>query len=427
MITKVVFFLFILCFAGQSSLIAQLSSRDRASSRRPPGANQAPGNLLTDQELSLVKANNDFAINLYNRLSKEDENVFFSPFSIISALSMCLVGAHDQTAEEMLLGLGFDVEQEKVAGLFEAFRKRIEKIQASGKVKFDVANAIWLSEDYQVLEEYLNVVKEYFGSRVTRANFISDADSVRKEINSWIAEKTNNLIRNMLTPGMPEPDTIMMLVNAIYFKGDWKIAFKEDKTKSDDFFLPSGSSVEVEMMNQKDKFKAGKFDKYKAVELPYIGNEISMLVVLPHEEYSLSDVENVLTAQKLEKIRSEIRIHDVNLSLPRFKMEYGIKSLNESLQAIGIRQAFNASKADFSKITDRKGELYISQVLHKAFVEVNEKGTEAAAATVVSITFTSAVIDIPPPLVFRADRPFLFIIQENSTGLILFMGRLDEP
>lgn len=371
----------------------------------------------------LVQGNTAFALDLYAKLDREG-NLFMSPHSMSSALAMTLAGARGETATEMEQVLHFDLGQEGTQRGFAALQARLEAVQESGAVKLAVANALWPQQGYSLLPEYLETVKVAYDAMITPLDFAGDTEGARQTINGWVEEKTKDKIRDLIGRGGLDPLTRLVLVNAIYFKGDWAHAFKPGDTTMADFFTAADKTVPVPLMVQSRRFPYAEFDDCQVVKLPYVGNELAMLVVLPRAKEGLAVLEAELTPARLAEWRDTLAVRDVRVFLPKFKLTWGATALNGPLTALGMKTAFSDTRADFSGMDGRLHWLYIGAVLHKAFVEVNEEGTEAAAATAVVIKARS----MPQrPKEFRADHPFLFLIQEEQTGAILFMGRLADP
>jgi serine protease inhibitor len=352
---------------------------------------------------------NELAFDLYKKLPGENEgNLFFSPYSISSALAMTYGGARSETAEQMEQVLHFG-GPEATHPAFSYLRKMLNNIQEEGPIKLSVANALWPQKDYAFLPDYLALTKEFYGSKIHPVDYRTDTQGARQKINTWVEEQTNDKIQDLIREGVLSPLTRLVLANAIYFKGDWASRFKNENTRASPFTLPDGSKVDVPMMAQSGDFKLARTDTLQALELPYTGGDLSMLILLPNpgEELVLQFPEEL-----------EFREMEVMVQLPKFKLETDFY-LGSTLASLGMPMAFS-QQADFSGMNGSRN-LFIDEVIHKAFVEVNEEGTEAAAATAVGIRTTS----MPPQ--FVADHPFLFLIRENSTGTILFIGRVTDP
>lgn len=373
----------------------------------------------------LVNLNNQFALEMYSEINEEGKNLFFSPWSISSALAMTFEGAKGQTREEMKNTLHF---QENDLDRRSSFAGLYNTINSGNKeYELNTANALWAQKDYPFLEEFINSNKKYYSAEVTNMDFVSKPEESRKEINKWVEEKTNDKIKDLIPQGMINSITRLVLTNAIYFKGDWKLKFDKTKTKKEEFKVNENTTVQADMMSlkeEKDDFKYTENELLQIIELPYKGENLSMIVLLPKK--NLSEIEEQLSVEKLNSWKQSMHEREVFVYLPKFKFETKY-FIAENLSKMGMPTAFSDSSADFTGMFDSTKtteNLFISQVIHQAFVQVDEEGTEAAAATAVIMEATSAM---PDYIEFRADHPFIFIIQENSTGSILFMGKVTDP
>jgi|AntAceMinimDraft_16_1070373.scaffolds.fasta_scaffold00683_1 serpin B len=394
-----------------------------------PGTNPITprANIKIEDVSNVVEANNEFALNFYYHLKdKQDGNIFFSPYSISSALAMTYEGARGQTAEEMRSVFYFpdndDLRRTEYAGM-------IDEINKEGKEhQLQTANALWAEKDYKFLDEYFNIVEENYGGKVTNLDFKKNAENARITINNWVEEKTNDKIKDLIPQGMVNSLTRLVLTNAVYFKGDWIRQFNEDDTKDQGFRINKDSVIRVPMMERTDeeaRFNYAENNELQILEMPYSGEELSMLIFLPKDN-DLEALENSLSFENLSKWKKDLKEKRVKIFIPKFKFETKYFMAND-LKEMGMPTAFSGS-ADFSGMTGKR-DLFISKVIHQAFIEVNEKGTEAAAATAVVMEFTSTggPSETPKILIFRADHPFMFLIQHNATGNILFMGRVINP
>ncbi len=373
---------------------------------------------------ALVRGNTAFALDLYDQLKTQGGNLFFSPYSISSALAMTTAGARGETAAQMEKVLHFAPGGGEAHAAFEALQRRLDAVQAQGAVQLAVANSLWPQKDYPFLPDFLELVKARYDAVITPLDFAGDTEGARQTINGWVEEKTREKIRDLIAQGNLDPLTRMVLVNAIYFKGSWASRFDAARTEEADFQVATDSMVRVPMMAQTRKYAYAETDDGQVLKLPYAGGDVSMLVVLPREKAGLAALEAGLSMERLAEWTTQLVEREVRVLLPKFKMTWGATELNKNLKALGMADAFDEMRADFSGMDGRKGWLYIGLVLHKAFVEVNEEGTEAAAATAVAMRVKS----MPrPPVEFRADHPFLFLIREEETGAILFMGRVADP
>lgn len=377
------------------------------------------------KELSLSQANNDFGIGLYRTLSAEavDKNLFISPYSIYSALSIAYAGSNAATKTEFEKSFGI----KDPVNFHAVLSKTIESInQRDGKgFSMSTANALWIDERAKLLSSYTDLTKKYYATSENSIDVTSPQKSAKK-INDWIAEKTKDKIHDLIMPDNITLDTKLIITNAVYFKGEWLNTFEQESTKEQDFNLLASTSVKTQMMHQETDFKYLSVNGSSLIELPYKENKLSMIVVLPEEkgEAALKAAESNLSVN-LEKFLSAATTDKVNLALPKFKIETPLLVLNEPLRKLGIKDAFTYSKADFSGI-DGTHDLYIGLVAHKAMINVDEQGTEAAAATAVMM-LGGAAPNPYKPKEFKADRPFLYLIRDNETGLILFIGKLLNP
>ena len=383
----------------------------------PPEVNSNGSTQQGAQEV--VNANNEFAFDLYSEIDKEDENIFYSPYSISAALAMTYEGAKGQTAEEIKSVFYFpesNILKPNFAAIYNDINKKNENYELR------TGNALWVQQDYPFLKDYLDKVEKYYGGKAANLDFVNETEESRQTINSFIEEQTNNKIKDLIPEGSLDTLTRLVLTNAIYFKGTWQWEFDESDTYDKDFKITPTNIVKIPMMNmnpEKAKFNYIDTGDIQILELPYKGDKISMLMVLPTKD--LASIESSLTAEKLNEYKSQMKETKLDLiSIPKFEFDtkYFMK---DTLSTLGMPTAFSRN-ADFSGMTGKK-DLFISSVIHQTYVKVDEKGTEAAAATVVTIGMTA----IMPTNIFRADHPFMFIIQEKDTGNILFFGRVVDP
>jgi serpin B len=314
-------------------------------------------------------------------------------------------GARGATKKQMATALHFTLPDRDLYCAFGALQKQLIQKDKSRGYQLLLANALWLQKGEPFLKEFLDLAQSYFEAGLNQLDFVNETEQSRQIINSWVEEQTSSKIKNLIPQGGVVEETVLVLTNAVYFKGQWQKKFSWWKTRTADFSVSAEKKVSVPLMHLKDDFKYYEDEKLQALELPYKGTEISMLVLLPKKIEDLGVVEDSLTTETLETLVSKIVTREVDVYLPRFKIVWGTVALNNVLSALGMPDAFDCAKADFSGINGI-GDLWISDVFHKAFIEVNEKGTEAAAATGVGIVLS---IHFEPP-VFRADHPFIFII-----------------
>jgi serpin B len=367
-----------------------------------------------------VQGNTEFALDLYQKLRLLDGNLIFSPYSLSTALAMTYAGAHADTQIQMAQALHFLPDQDLLHPAFAHLGARLKEVGKKGYVQLRVANTLWPRKGYELLKAFLTLAKKFYGVRITPVDF-GDGETARLTINGWVEERTENKIKDLIAAGVLDVSTRLVLVNAIYFKGNWADRFDPELTKQAPFFTPASGQIQVPMMTLKHTFRYAEVDGFQALELPYAGGDLSMFVLLPRDVNGLAQLEESLVAKNLEKWEKSLQEAEVEASLPRFELTFPFR-LDETLESMGMEDAFS-TKADFSGM-DGTRELYLGAVLHKAFVAVNEQGTEAAAATAVAMVTKALAIS---PIIFRADHPFIFFIQENGTGSILFIGRVVDP
>lgn len=372
----------------------------------------------------IVDGGNRFALDLYQQLRTEDGNLFFSPSSISIALSMARAGAAGKTKAEMAKTLHLQMPEDQLnQGMKSLQSKWITPDEKKG-IRLDLASRLWSQESYQFLPTFLGITREMYGAELARLNF-AQAEQSRQTINGWVADHTQDKITDLIPPGAINSGTKLVLTNAVYFKGIWTDPFKKERTKEEDFHLAASAIIKVPMMRRMDEYRYGEAADLQILELPYGDGSLSMVVLLPKEIDGLADLEAKLTFQNLQKWLGLSSKRDVRIYLPKFETTSKFE-MNEALRTMGMTSAFDANSADFSGMTGDK-DLFISTVIHKAFVDVNEEGTEAAAATGVIMAPASAAPNSTEPPVFRADHPFVFMIRDNRNGSIVFMGRIRNP
>ncbi len=386
------------------------NNENEPASQLPPDAKPI---ALTDGQAKRVGQDNEFAFDLFRKVidfSKET-NVFISPLSVSIALGMTWNGADDETKSEMESALkmsGMSVEE--INEYYRILQTTLPTIDPT--TKLTLANSLWYRNGFQVKPDFLKVNIDYFDAYVRELDF-SKAWAV-DTINQWCAKKTNNLIPSVLDR-IPE-DAVMYLINAIYFKGIWRHQFDKKNTSQADFTNEAGKEVKVNMMFQKDTFDYAEDEKAQYLDMPYGNKAFSMTIILPKNGNTTADLLEYLTVNQWNSILQNLSMREVEVYFPRFSSKNKFL-LNDPLIDMGMKLAFT-DNADFSNIADEN--LFISRVLHNTYIEVTEEGTEAAAVTVVEIGYTS----VPMIPVFQVNKPFLFVIRENSTGVILFMGKM---
>ncbi|MFD2248647.1 serpin family protein [Pontibacter ruber] len=372
---------------------------------------------LTEQETKTVASSNDFAFRSFARLSEEEaaENIFISPLSISMALSMAYNGAEGSTKEAMRQTLGFELTTDedinKSFKNLDVLLKGIDK-----KITFNSANSLWHSNQYKLQAPFVKTNQTYFDATVQGLDFSSP--SAKDQMNDWVKTKTNGKIEKIVE--QVRPDQVLFLINAIYFKGTWTYPFDPKLTRPDQFRKEDGTIVTHDFMTLKNgKYLYYQDDSKELIDLPYGNRQYSMTILMPKEQHTVRDLVQELNGANLGNWLSEADTSKLELHMPKFKLEYD-KALNDLLTQLGTGVAFSEN-ADFSRMVEGQRNLAISEVKHKTFVEVNEEGTEAAAATSVGIVVTS----LPPSI--RIDRPFVFLIREKSSNAIVFIGKLMQP
>ncbi len=374
----------------------------------------------------LAQSNNGFALALYQALRDQDGNLIYSPYSIFQALLMTAAGAEGATASQMASVLGVDLNNPEIHNLMNALNKALttqpEYLQSDAQpLTFNIANAVWAQKDFHFEQSFLDTLSANYNAGLKLVDFNKPEDA-RALINLWVAAQTNEKIQELIPEGLLDQMTRMVLTNAIYFKGAWSNQFEEKDTEDGSFTLLDGSSKTVTFMHGNFTLSALVSDKIQAIRLPYEGGTYAMAAIMPLENFA--EFEAQLTAADLEQLLNSLQSSSaiVDLSMPKFQAESRF-GLGEILAGLGMPDAFDAQKADFSGMTG-KPDLMISSVLHQATIDVNEEGTEAAAATAVAASVTS----MPgQSYSIRLDKPFIYVIYETTTNTITFMGRVVNP
>lgn len=373
---------------------------------------------------SAIDGNTAFALDLYRELKTAPGNLFFSPYSISTCLAMTYAGARGDTEKQMGRVLHLDQDQQKIHAAFGALQRQLAEASNQKGIELSIANSLWAQKGHSFLPAFLTVAKDNYLANVNQAEFVTEAESARSEINQWVAQMTKNKIQIILPPGSLDNLTRLVLANAIYFKGIWAKPYDKAETSTQPFHISTARQTSVPLMHHFDELRYTENSDLQGVELPYKGGELSMVVLLPRQVDGCGDLENRLTPSLLSRSLKDMRQQRVEIFLPRFKLESSF-GLNDVLATMGMPDAFSPN-SDFSGMDGTKF-LYISGVFHKAWGEVNEEGTEAAAATAVAVAGRAISKPLPPPPVFRADHPFVFLIRDTRSGSILFLGRLSEP
>ncbi len=386
-----------------------------------PEAAAAPGKSAADSV-------NQFALDLYGKINTGDGNVFFSPYSIDTALAMTYAGARGDTAAEMKATLHFpkDMTDEQLQAAFGTLMKSQNADKDKQGYELHVANGLWGKRGAAWAPAFVATLKNVYDAGLTEADF-SDPQAASKQINGWVSDKTHDKIKDLIPADAINAQTRMVLVNAIYMKAAWENQFHPSATDDQPFHTSAGKKAaadeKVKMMHQTESFAYADLPCCQALSMPYEGGNLAMLVLLPHDADGMTKLEQSLDAAKLKEIMGRLESQRVNVSFPKFKMDSSM-GLKDPLVSLGMKKAFT-DDADFSGM-DGSHDLSISAVIHKAFIAVDENGTEAAAATAVMMTATAIRVE-PQPVDFVADHPFLVIIHDRQSGAILFMGRVSNP
>ncbi|WP_437319060.1 serpin family protein [Sorangium sp. So ce385] len=379
-----------------------------------------------EDKTALVSGNSAFALDLYQELRQEPGNVFYSPYSISTALAMTWAGAKGETETAMAGTLRFDLGQDKLHPAFNWIDQELESRGqgaqgADGEgFRLNVVNALWGQIGYGFEAPFLDTLALNYGAGMRVVDFLGHKQEAVDLINGWVSDRTEGKIEKLVPVDAITPETVLVLTNAIYFNAAWRTPFEPTATADGPFEKADGTEVTVPLMHANLEMPYAEGDGYQAVAMPYDGDELSMVIVLPAKG-TLDAFEASLDAAKVDGIVGAMSEHLVETTMPKFKFEYEL-SLKETLEAMGMEIAFTPGAADFTGI-NAKGQPYIQDVLHKAFVGVNEAGTEAAAATAVIVGDESA----PVPASLALVNPFLFLIRDNATGSILFVGRVADP
>ncbi len=367
-----------------------------------------------------AQGHDPFADGLFNRWCAGNENRVFSPYSLTAALGMTASGARGETARQLAATLGLGADAAALAEAFAALQRPIEAAAADGAFILRTANALFPQREYPFRAEFLEIVRTRFGGETRPLDYVGATEAARGTINGWVSERTAKRIPELIPPGILSPDTRLALVNAVYFKGDWLRPFIPARTRSQPFIPADGTPVQTPFMNQTGSFPYAETADAQVLELPYAGGRLALTILLPKPGKPLA-----LAAAPLFNRPGglDFRTVEVAVAIPKFTFS-SFYNANETLQALGIRDAFAPGRADFSGM-DGTRSLFLSSVLHQAFIEVNETGTEAAAATAAIFSRTS--LPQPPEVTFIANRPFAFAIREPASGVILFLGTLANP
>jgi serpin B len=375
-----------------------------------------------------AKSNNEFAVKMYGQLSENDKNLFFSPYSITSALAMTAAGAAGETKKQMRAALQVQLEGVQFDQAINTIDQSLmSHSSATDGITLNVVNSTWLQDGWDFRIGYLDHLARYYGAGVNLMDFFTKPEESRQIINTWVEDQTNNKIIDLLPPGSIDPSTALVLTNAIYFLADWKVSFDAELTKDDYFHFLDRTSSGVPTMHfveagKKVHMRYARKQGVRALDFPYKGDRLAMTVILPDYD-SFPSFESRLSTELLDELFSALQEESLMVSLPKFTFTTGSIPLKTALTNLGMTDAFMPGTADFSGM-DGTNQLFISSVFHKAFIAVDEKGTEAAAATGVVMSTTGIN---PNEVIFRVDRPFIFVIRDKTTGTIVFMGKIINP
>jgi serpin B len=379
---------------------------------------------------TLVSGQNELALELYKKLgqvgSSSQKNLFFSPISISTALAMTYAGAAGKTSSEMHKALHFGLDRPKVHAAFQTLMKENNPTKESAGFELVLANKIFVQKGFAILPDFKKTLERFYAASAENVEFKKSKQAAAR-INGWVKKQTREKIEKLVEPTAFDESTRLVLANAIYFKGKWRSEFKEESTWPRPFFLTPKTKAKVDTMYQEGELGYGATPSHQLLELSYEGDELSMVILLPKKKDGLASLEKEVTASRLERWLKTMRKRKVKAYIPKLELKWG-RSVKGELTALGMKTPFSR-RADFSRINGESGDegLYISDVVHKAFVEVNEEGTEAAGATGVVAKVKSAPMPSKSIPVFRADHPFMFLIRNKRSGLILFMGRAADP
>ena len=389
-----------------------------ATERKSP----APGEPLSADAMSVAKGNAEFGLDLYAQLRTKEGNLAFSPHSISTALAMTYAGANGQTAEQMAHVLHFEPAKGKVPPAFADLAMSLYTAGKETHGSLDIANALWGQQGEQFLNPFLANNNEFYGAGFKQLDFAKNAEQARQGINAWVAEKTKEKIKELLQKGDVDASTTLVLTNAVYFRADWVSPFEPRLTKDATFWLDGSRKVQVPLMHQDNAFPVASIgDELSLIELPYVGKRLGLVVLLPQKKDGLAGLEKSLDAGKLSGWLEQMRLKSVRVTLPKFKISARF-NLSKTLAAMGMPDAFDVKAADFSGMNGKTHDLCIANVIHQTEIDVFEQGTEAAAATAITMMRGGR-----SEAEFTVDHPFVFVLRDRQTGSILFMGRVVNP
>lgn len=419
--------MFFTCLAVAAAAVLASGCR---SPRSDPQSHPEPAQRLDPAAHARVRTlsagTDGFAIDLYQLLSRQPGNLILSPFSIQAALCMTYAGAAGGTAGEMRKTLRLSLPADSVHAVYRSLLEDLAARSQEGDCRLEIANRLWAHHDAHFLDHFLRTTRENYGAEAERLDFESDPESARKAINRWVSDRTEGLIAELFAPGTIDQMTRLALTNAIYFKGLWAVPFEPKATRDETFHLTRSDSVTAPTMVRQGHYRYAHHDGVSVVELPYKGENLSLVALLPDSVDGVSALEGALTSDALRSWLSLSGTEELVLHVPRFRATSGFR-LEDALAALGMPSAFDLATADFSGMTGER-DLCIGAVVHKAFVEVNEEGTEAVAATGVHLkSWGGVLVHENEPIDLRLDHPFLYVIRDKTTDSILFLGRVVNP
>ncbi len=384
---------------------------------------QVPAVQNNETEKQTISMNNNrFAFDLLRQMPVDDNNVVFSPFSISTALAMTYAGARENTMKEMARVMHFQENQHHFHGQYQQYLQSLMEL-AEDSICLNIANSLWAQTGYHFLESYFEIIKKHYHSSVFPADFLHNREQAAGDINQWVYNETNENIPNLISQDALTRDTRLVLVNAIHFLGEWLRAFDKERTHEDQFYLRNNQQVKTDFMYRGGSLPYYEDDQVQVLEIPYKGDNFSMLFILPQKDVSLEDAEARLDAEFYSGLTDRLKNTQLRVFLPKFKLNTRF-DLEHALVNMGMKEAFTMD-ADLSGMTGQH-DLKIDKVIHQAMIEVDEKGTEAAAATAVVVVMKTSINE-EEPKTFRANRPFLFLIKDNAYQSILFAGRVMDP
>jgi serpin B len=385
----------------------------------------APAAAPPEDVKAVADGINHFTFDLYQQVRSKPGNLVLSPASVSTALAMAAAGAKGQTAEQLDAALTVRLTPQRLHPAYAALIRSWTQPGEKRPYRLELANSLWGAKGAAWRDEYLRLVRDSYSGGLEEVDF-ADAEAARATINDWVAGHTGQRIKDIIPPGGVDAATRLVVANAVYFKGDWVNLFRKDATRATTFYLSAGEGQPVPTMSQTNQYGYALGEDVAVLQMPYAGEELAMVILLPHQITGFDQFEKSLSVEKVNGWLEKLERQEVGVYLPRFKLEWG-EELSGRLRSLGVQDAFDPMAADFSGMNGT-GNLFVRTVRHRAFVEVNEEGTEAAGATVLEMPKSAPGEGAPRlPPVFRADHPFVFLIRDLRTGAILFLGRVADP